>query len=46
MPCKMQALKPNTRFEGRPGQEGEPLAGVPGLTAFLLADLSLFFPFS
>jgi hypothetical protein len=24
----MQALKPSTRFEGRPGQEGEPLAGM------------------
>ena len=42
----MQALKPSTRFEGRPGQEGEPLAEVPWLTAFLLADLSLLFPFS
>ena len=27
-PCKMQALKPSTRFVGRPGQEGEPLAGM------------------
>ena len=26
LPCKMQALKPSTRFVGRPGQEGEPLA--------------------
>jgi len=25
--CKMQALKPSTRFEGRPCQEGEPVAG-------------------
>jgi len=24
----MQALKPRTRFVGRPGQEGEPLAGM------------------
>ena len=28
LPCKMQALKPSNRFKGRPGQEGEPLAGI------------------
>ena len=27
LPCKMQALKPSTRFVRRPGQ-GEPLAGM------------------
>jgi hypothetical protein len=42
LPRKMQALKPSIRFEGRPCQEGEPLAGMG--PPFLLADLSLFFP--
>ena len=44
--CKMQALKPSTHMLGREAWSGGGAScGVADLSPFLLADLSLFFPF-